>query len=69
MLRIEPPLASVAWRLTPCRWSFRVCAVNPTTLRDRWLDTPLGRRCLQAEQRLVRQALEQAFGEQFLEMG
>jgi len=46
-----------------------VCAVNPTTLRDRWLDTPLGQRCLQAEQRLVRQALEQAFGEQFLQIG
>ena len=46
-----------------------MCAVNPTTLRDRWLDTPLGQRCLQAEQRLVRQALEQAFGEQFLQIG
>ena len=46
-----------------------MCAVNRTTLRDRWLDTPLGQRCLQAEQRLVRQALEQAFGEQFLQIG
>ena len=43
--------------------------MNPTTLRDRWLDTPLGQRCLMAEQGLVRQILEHAFGEQFLQIG
>ena len=35
----------------------------------RWLDTSLGQRCLKAEQGLVRQALEHAFGEQFLQIG
>lgn len=34
-----------------------------------WLETPLGQRCLRAERRLVRQALEHAFGEQFLQIG
>ena len=46
-----------------------MCAVNETPMRDRWLDTPLGQRCLKAEQALVRQALEHAFGEQFLQIG
>lgn len=43
--------------------------MNETPICDRWLDTPLGRRCLKAEQGLVRQALEHAFGEQFLQIG
>jgi SAM-dependent methyltransferase len=34
-----------------------------------WLATPLGRRCLANEQRLIRQALERVFGEQFLQIG
>lgn len=38
------------------------------TLAD-WLATPLGRRCLASEQRLVRRALERVFGEQLLQIG
>jgi SAM-dependent methyltransferase len=34
-----------------------------------WLATPLGRRCLANEQRLMRQALERVFGEQLLQIG
>jgi SAM-dependent methyltransferase len=34
-----------------------------------WLATPLGRRCLANEQRLIRGALDRAFGEQFLQIG
>ncbi|MDH3508951.1 MAG: hypothetical protein OEQ25_17565, partial [Gammaproteobacteria bacterium] len=34
-----------------------------------WFDTPLGRRCLAAEQRLVRRTLETVFGEQLLQIG
>ena len=34
-----------------------------------WLHTTLGRRCLTAEQRLVRRALERVFGEQLLQIG
>jgi SAM-dependent methyltransferase len=34
-----------------------------------WLGTPLGRRCLANEQRLIRGALERVFGEQFLQIG
>ncbi|HVY66791.1 MAG TPA: methyltransferase domain-containing protein [Gammaproteobacteria bacterium] len=34
-----------------------------------WLATPLGRRVLANEQRLIRQALERVFGEQFLQIG
>ena len=34
-----------------------------------WLATPLGRRVLTNEQRLIRQALERVFGEQFLQIG
>jgi SAM-dependent methyltransferase len=34
-----------------------------------WLTTPLGRRCLDAEQKLVRYSLERMFGEQFLQIG
>ena len=43
--------------------------MNERPTRDLWLDTPLGRRCLKAEQRLVRRALEHAFGERFLQIG
>lgn len=35
----------------------------------RWLSTPLGRRCLATEQRLVRRTLERMFGEQCLQIG
>jgi SAM-dependent methyltransferase len=38
------------------------------SVRD-WLATPLGRRCLANEQRLIRHALERVFGEQFLQIG
>ncbi len=38
-------------------------------MRDRWLDTPLGRRCLAVEKGHVRQALARAFGEQFVQIG
>ena len=41
---------------------------EPTTVRE-WLSTPLGRRCLANEQRLMRRALERIFGEQFLQIG
>jgi SAM-dependent methyltransferase len=34
-----------------------------------WLATPLGRRCLTNEQRLMRRALERVFGEQLLQIG
>lgn len=34
-----------------------------------WLATPLGRRCLANEQRLIRRALERVFGEQFVQIG
>ncbi len=34
-----------------------------------WLATPLGRRYLANEQRLIRQALDRVFGEQFLQIG
>lgn len=34
-----------------------------------WLATPLGRRCLANEQRLMRRALERVFGEQLLQIG
>jgi SAM-dependent methyltransferase len=34
-----------------------------------WLNTPLGRRCLANEQRVVRQALDRVFGEQLLQIG
>ena len=37
--------------------------------RNDWLNTPLGKRFLAEEQRLVRRALEQVFGEQFLQIG
>jgi SAM-dependent methyltransferase len=44
--------------------------MNPDsrTVMD-WLATPLGRRCLANEQRLIRGALERKFGEQFLQIG
>lgn len=34
-----------------------------------WLATPLGRRCLSHEQRLVRRALDRVFGEEMLQVG
>jgi SAM-dependent methyltransferase len=34
-----------------------------------WLGTPVGRRCLANEQRLIRQALDRVFGEQLLQIG
>lgn len=34
-----------------------------------WLDTPLGRRCIENEQRLVAGALDRIFGEQLLQIG
>ncbi len=43
--------------------------MNRTPLDDGWLSTPLGQRCLVAEQQLVSAALEQVFGEQFLQIG
>ena len=41
---------------------------EPTAVRE-WLSTPLGRRCLANEQRLLRGALERVFGEQLLQIG
>ena len=41
---------------------------EPTAVKE-WLSTPLGRRCLANEQRLMRRALERVFGEQFLQIG
>ena len=41
---------------------------DPSGMTD-WLATPLGRRCLANEQRLIRGALERVFGEQFLQIG
>jgi SAM-dependent methyltransferase len=34
-----------------------------------WLTTPVGRRCLANEQRLIRQTLDRVFGEQLLQIG
>ena len=36
---------------------------------SQWLATPLGRRCLANEQRLMRSALERVFGEQLVQIG
>jgi hypothetical protein len=36
---------------------------------EHWLATPLGRRCLNNEQRLVRRMLDCVFGEQLLQIG
>jgi SAM-dependent methyltransferase len=36
---------------------------------EQWLATPLGRRCLANEQRLIRRALDRVFGEQLLQIG
>lgn len=41
---------------------------RPQTLGD-WLSTPLGRRCLANEQRLIRRVLERVFGEQLVQVG
>jgi SAM-dependent methyltransferase len=41
---------------------------DSTAMAD-WLATPLGRRCLTNEQRLIRAALDRVFGEQFLQIG
>ncbi len=41
---------------------------NRQQLED-WLATPLGRRCLTNEQRLVRRALDRVFGEHLLQIG
>jgi SAM-dependent methyltransferase len=41
---------------------------DPASVQD-WLATPLGRRCLANEQRVIRGALERVFGEQFLQIG
>ena len=41
---------------------------EPTAVKE-WLSTPLGRRCLANEQRLMRGALERVFGEQMLQIG
>lgn len=38
------------------------------TIED-WLSTPVGRRCLANEQRLIRQALDRVFGEQLVQIG
>jgi SAM-dependent methyltransferase len=43
--------------------------VGQQTSQGSWFDTPLGRRCLAAEQRAVRRALDTVFGEQFLQIG
>jgi SAM-dependent methyltransferase len=40
-----------------------------STAVTEWLGTPLGRRCLANEQRLIRRALDRMFGEQFLQIG
>jgi len=42
---------------------------GPGASPGEWLATPLGRRCLANEQRLMRQALERVFGEQLLQIG
>ena len=41
---------------------------EPAEVKE-WLSTPLGRRCLANEQRLMRRALERVFGEQMLQIG
>ena len=40
-----------------------------TARPDPWLETPLGRRCLSNEQRLVRRTLDRVFGEQMVQVG
>ena len=42
---------------------------NETPSLADWLSTPLGRRCLANEQRLMRRALERVFGEMCLQIG
>jgi SAM-dependent methyltransferase len=44
-------------------------AYNDGMQPTNWLATPLGRRCLTNEQRLVRQVLDRVFGEQLLQVG
>ena len=41
---------------------------SEATAGREWLSTPLGRRCLANEQRLMRRALERVFGEQLLQI-
>lgn len=43
--------------------------INELRIPTGWLSTSLGQRCLFEEQRLVRRALETAFGEQLLQVG
>ena len=49
----------------PKVWS--VNTQSPTL--EGWLSTPLGRRCIAAEQHLVGRVLERVFGEQLLQIG
>jgi SAM-dependent methyltransferase len=42
---------------------------SEATYASDWLATPLGRRCLTNEQRLMRRALERVFGEQLVQIG
>jgi SAM-dependent methyltransferase len=44
-------------------------AYNARMQPTNWLSTPLGRRCLGNEQRLVRRVLDRVFGEQMLQIG
>lgn len=48
---------------SPCR------AYNAAMDLTNWLTTPLGRRCLSTEQRLVRRVLDCVFGEEMLQIG
>ena len=44
-------------------------AYNAGMQPTNWLATPLGRRCLSTEQRLVRRILDRVFGEELLQIG
>ena len=43
--------------------------MTPTNDAGSWFETPVGRRCLGNEQRLVRQILDRVFGEHFVQIG
>ena len=54
----------------PHAWRNRPAASKMIPMQlSAWLNTPLGRRCLANEQRVVRQALDRVFGEQLVQIG
>lgn len=59
-----------ARRLGRAAMAARIEAMTPSDASTSdWLATPMGRRCLALEQRLMRRKLDQVFGEQMLQIG